>query len=331
MNKIIKQRLIINPYFNFRMILLKHIIDTKNKLISASLGAVSGFVAAKSFFHLPTSHLQQQLNKKQLAHAANLQPNCSSNDVCPTFQIPTIYVHGFRGGDYTTNKMVLSAQKATRTHTFLKVLVNWHGELTFEGHWSTDPNPLIQIIFEDKWMPTLQIVNWLDTTLPKLMTKFHFREYNAVGHSIGATALVRLEMRNHNNANFPKLNKLVLVAGPFDGVVVFGDWPNINQLLPSGRPLFINPHYLQLLLNRRRFSDTVSVLNIYGNIDDASNTDKYISVISAKSIRYILEPTVKSFHEVEIHGKDAEHSKMHDDQQVLKIINCFLFDTINHD
>lgn len=306
------------------MILLKHTTHTKNKLASGMLGAVSGFATVSTLLHF-RHQAKTKIEHQEFAKAQ--QPNHGIKPLAPTAQqIPTVYVHGFRGGDYTTNKMVLSAQKAIKTRTYLKVLVDWRGELTFEGCWSNDPNPLVQLVFKDKWMPTRQIVNWLDIVLPKLKEKYHFNEYNAVGHSLGATALVRVEMRNYHNANFPKLNKLVLVAGPFDGVVAFGDWPNVNRLLPSGRPVLMNPHYLQLLLNRDHFPSNVSILNIYGNIDDNSNTDKYISVISAKSIRYILAPIVKTFHEVEVHGQDAEHSKMHDDDNVLSIINRFLFE-----
>ncbi|WP_225420462.1 alpha/beta hydrolase [Lapidilactobacillus bayanensis] len=302
---------------------MKQITSTKNKLACAALGAVSGLLTTSGL--LTVRHrVKTKIEQQEFQKAQQPDHGIKQRDTT-TKQIPTLYVHGFRGGDYTTNKMVLSAQRVTATHTFLKVLVDWRGNLTYEGRWSNDPNPLVQVVFRDKWMPTRQIVNWLDIVLPELKEKYHFEEYNAVGHSIGATALVRVEMRNYDNAIFPRLNKLVLVAGPFDGVVAFGDWPNINRLLPSGRPVLMNPHYLQLLLNRDRFPSNVSVLNIYGNIDDDSNTDKYISVISAKSIRYILTPIVKAFHEIEIHGNDAEHSKMHDDDDVLNIINRFLF------
>ncbi|MFD1465263.1 alpha/beta hydrolase [Lapidilactobacillus mulanensis] len=292
------------------------LLKTKDKLANGVLKTVGGLLAVRTF-----SRLRQQSNTK--TEPPENREIISQPD--QPAQVPTVYVHGFRGGDYTTNKMVLSAQETIHSNTYLKVLVDWRGQLSYQGSWSDDPNPLIQIVFEDKWMPTLQIVNWLTVVLPQLQQKYHFSKYNAVGHSIGATALVRTEMRNYSKPDFPKLEKLVLVAGPFDGVVAFGDWPNVNHLNQRGRPVMMNPHYIQLLANRHHFPSNVSVLNIYGNVDDTSNTDKYISVISAKSIRYILAPIVNAFHEVEIHGKNAEHSKMHDDPQVLSLINQFLF------
>lgn len=267
--------------------------------------------------------------RRRQDHVLSAAPPTTAALACePAQQIPTIYVHGFRGGDYTTNKMVLSAQQATNTKTFLKVFVDWRGHLKFVGSWPTGPHPLIQLVFRDKWMPTAQIVNWLKIVLPKLKKIFGFREYNAVGHSIGATAIVMAEMSHPHTAAFPRLHKLVLVAGPFDGVVAFGDWPNVNRFNRHGRPLLMNPRYCEFLRRRRFFPHDVQVLNIFGNVGDASNTDKYISVISAASVRYLLAARVRSFQEIEMWGPDAEHSKMHDNNQVLAKINRFLFDLV---
>ncbi len=304
------------------VLFLKRTARQKSEHLNFVTGLASGLVGGSILLYA-RRNAKQRIQDQEFLASQEIQPTTPA-----TKQVPTIYVHGFRGGDYTTNKMVLSAQEATNADTYLKVIVDWKGRLSFEGTWSSGPNPLIQLVFSDKWMPTAQIVNWLDIALPKLKALFGFTEYNAVGHSLGATAWVMAEMRNYGISDFPKLNKLVLVAGPFDGVVAFGDWPNVNRFNRRGRPIIMNPRYLQMLLKRKKFPSNVSVLNIYGNVGDASNTDKYISVISAKSVRYLLEPIVKTFKEVEIWGQNAEHSKMHDNDNVLAMINHFLFGSL---
>lgn len=115
------------------------------------------------------------------------------------------------------------------------------------------------------------------------------------------------------------------MAGPFDGVMFLGDIPNVNYLNRRGRPLLMNLSYLSMLLNRRKFPENISVLNVYGNVEDETNTDKFISVVSAKSIRYILAPIVRRFSEVEVRGAAAEHSEMHDNQLVIGIVNSFIY------
>lgn len=104
-----------------------------------------------------------------------------------------------------------------------------------------------------------------------------------------------------------------------------GDIPNVNVLNDQGRPSVMNPHYLYLLFNKRRFNSNISVLNIYGNVLDDTNTDKFISVVSAKSIRYILAAKAKYYQEVEVRGSvAAEHSWMHDNPFVINIVNNFI-------
>ena len=132
-------------------------------------------------------------------------------------------------------------------------------------------------------------------------------------------------MKHSSSKSFPHLVKCALIAGPFDGVTYLGDIPNVNVLNENGRPSMMNPHYLYLLFNRRKFNPNISVLNIYGNVLDNTNTDKFISVVSAKSIRYILAPKAHFYQEVEVRGEnDAEHSWMHDNPFVIDIIDKFL-------
>ena len=55
-------------------------------------------------------------------------------------QWPILYIHGFRGGDYTTQKMIESALKCNgkKSDQFLKAIINWRGKVTYEGTWTDD-------------------------------------------------------------------------------------------------------------------------------------------------------------------------------------------------
>lgn len=248
----------------------------------------------------------------------------------PESSIPVIYVHGFRGGDYTTNNLVRSAQKMIKSHHFLKVMVDYRGRIYCKGTYDTQHRPLIQLIFEDNWSTTTQITYWFNLALKALQQRYHFETYDAVGHSIGAPALIQALLdQQQDRKTYPTLRRLVLIAGPFDGVMALGDLPNVNRLLPSGRPLLMNPRYIQFLLKRHQFPTHVKVLNVFGNIADRLNTDQYISVTSAKSIRYVLATAVQYYQDLEIFGPDGEHSQLHDRPRVLNLINLFLFKSEN--
>lgn len=240
-------------------------------------------------------------------------------------QEPIIYFHGFRGGDYTTNMLVKQALADKHNPKFLKVTADLFGNFKLEGTWTGDQTPIVQVVFRQRIVGVYAIDYYLRFVLPFLAKKYHFRHYSAVAHSLACPCIVRTEMRTCHKKNFPRLTRCAFIAGPFDGVTYMGDIPNVNGLNRNGRPAVINLHYLYLLLRRKRFNPDISVLNIYGNVLDDTNSDKFISVISAKSIRYILAPHAKSYHEVEIRGKkDAEHSWMHDNPLVISIIDKFI-------
>lgn len=261
-----------------------------------------------------------QLHKKNIEDKAEVETKRGNYE-----QVPIIYFHGFRGGDYTTNVLVKKALEDKGNPKYLKVTADLLGNFKLEGTWTGDPHPIIQVVFRQRIVGVYAIDYYLSFVLPFLAKRYHFEHYSAIAHSLACPCVVRTEMRNYRKKNFPHLVKCVFIAGPFDGVTYLGDIPNVNAFNPSGRPAVINLHYLYLLFRRKRFNPNISVLNIYGNVLDDTNSDKFISVTSAKSIRFILAPIVKSYHEVEIRGqKDAEHSWMHDNPFVIGIVDKFI-------
>lgn len=239
-------------------------------------------------------------------------------------QVPLIFLHGFRGGDYTTNAMVKSAIAAKKRPGFLKVKADLWGNLRIEGTWTGDPHPLVQVVFEERIVGVYGISFYLHHLLPQLAQIFGFRRYDAVAHSMAAPCLIRNQMQHFHNKKMPRLRKAILIAGPFDGVMFLGDLPNVNQLKDNGRPVLMSPTYMGMLRRRKRLPQDLQLINIYGNIMDATNSDKFISVVSAKAARYLLAEQCQYYEELEMRGPVAEHSEMHDSPLVLHIINDFM-------
>lgn len=268
----------------------------------------------------PLTRWLLRLHKRKIVDHVNYE----KSDPRIKKQIPIIYIHGFRGGDYTTKIMVEQACKDKGRSGFLKVTADLWGNITMEGTWTNDARPIIQLVFKQRIVGTYAICYYLRFTLAFLAKKFNFDQYDAAAHSLGAPSIIKTEMQTAHRKKFPRLRRAALIAGPFDGVMYLGDIPNVNQLNENGRPVFMSISYLGMLFRRRNFNPNISILNIYGNVLDETNTDKFISVISAKSIRYILAPISHSFQEVEIRGPMAEHSMMHDNLMVIDIVDTFL-------
>ncbi|MBA1392433.1 alpha/beta hydrolase [Lactobacillus sp. XV13L] len=275
------------------------------------LAALATIAPGRLFLHL---------HKRQIEDTAAVENKKGDFE-----QVPIIYFHGFRGGDYTTNAMIRKALKDKGETRYLKVTADLLGNFKLEGTWTGDASPIVQVVFRQRLVGVYAIDYYLRFILPFLAQRYHFKRYAAVAHSLACPCVVRTEMRTAHKKNFPRLTRCAFIAGPFDGVTYMGDIPNVNGFNHKGRPNVIDLHYLYLLLHRKRFNPHIAVLNIYGNVLDNTNSDKFISVISAKSIRYILAPLATSYHEVEVRGKKyAEHSWMHDNPFVIDIINKFI-------
>lgn len=276
-----------------------------------SLGLIASFAPTRPFL---------RMHKKRIEDSVKIEKKQGNFE-----QIPIIYFHGFRGGDYTTQVMVDQALKDKGKDGFLKVTVDLLGNFKLTGTWTGDRQPIIQIAFLQRIVGIYGIDYYLSFTLPFLAKRYKFTHYTAVAHSLACPCIIRTEMKNYRNQKFPHLKKAAFIAGPFDGVTYLGDIPNVNILLENGRPSVMNPHYLYLLFRKKRFNSNIAVLNIYGNVLDNTNTDKFISVVSAKSIRYILAPNAHFYQEVEVRGeRDAEHSWMHDNPFVINIVDHFI-------
>ena len=66
------------------------------------------------------------------------------------------------------------------------------------------------------------------------------------------------------------------------------------------------------------------MLNIFGDLQDGSKSDGSVAVSSAKSYKYLINGRAKSYREVEIKGKHAQHSRLHRNAQVDRLLIRFL-------
>ena len=69
----------------------------------------------------------------------------------------------------------------------------------------------------------------------------------------------------------------------------------------------------------------VSVLNIYGDLKDGSDSDGRVSNASSLSEKYLLRNVAKSYQTLEITGKNAQHSKLHQNAKVAQAIINFIW------
>lgn len=238
----------------------------------------------------------------------------------------TVYVHGFNGWSWSTGDMIKSAQQAGWVKDKMVATVSRNGHIHFSGDWPSNQNQcLVQVIFKKNNSFQAQQAKWLTNILHELKTRYRATNYNGVGHSLGCNVLLNEALWYGHSNKIPKLQKLVMVAGPFNGVLWLNDEANKNCLNKLGAPAIMNAVYLNLYRMRDHFPHNVSVLNISGNLDNGSNSDQYVSIASSKSLGFILNGVAKSYKDLVFTGKKAEHSQLHENKKVAQAINNFLW------
>ena len=149
-----------------------------------------------------------------------------------------------------------------------------------------------------------------------------------VGHCLGNISIMYYMLSNANKRGMPRLNKIVDMAGHFAGLN-FEVPDNIRQpknlkLDKNGKPNKMNTTYRQMAKLRSVYpKNQVKVLNIIGDI--GGQTDGTVPNVSSLSLKYIIGNRAKSYRVMKFTGKNARHSKLHENAQVDKALIMFLW------
>lgn len=247
---------------------------------------------------------------------------------------PTIFVHGWGSGAHAEQKMVNAAQQAGVTRTVVRANVSRQGKVSFDHSIPVRAvNPIVEVNLADNKLSNYQNNyakgyhrggTYIKNVILALEKQHHYSAINLVGHSMGNLEIINYINDNRADKSLPKIDHLVAIAGHYNGLVGQKQAEKA-QLAKNGKPNWMDPGYKELLDLRQTFPKNIRVLNIYGDIGNGSHSDGDVPVNSAKSLRYLVANRAKSYHELEIHGRKAQHSQLHNnnhqvDNALIKFI-----------
>lgn len=157
-----------------------------------------------------------------------------------------------------------------------------------------------------------------------LQKKYGIKKINMVGHSLGNISIIYYMLQNGNKKNMPQIQKQVDIAGHFAGIPISIKQPKGMKLNSNGKPNKMNSTYEQMTGVRSIYAKKhVKVLNI---IDDIGNGgDGRVDNKSSLSLQYLVSGRNTTYRILKINGKNAQHSKLHDNSQVDKALIKFLW------
>ena len=257
-----------------------------------------------------------------------------TNDSSKKVQIdstPTIFFHGGGSSYRAEEHMVGAAKKAGVTKSVLRAEVSQAGKVTLVGTWPKGAkNPICEVNYEDNRQLDFNKHGVYATNVVKaLQKKYKFKRINMVGHSLGNISIIYYMLRNGNNKKMPQIQKQVDIAGHFGGLTFDGipnsiKQPNGMKLNSMGKPNKMNSTYKQMTGVRELYlKKHVKVLNIVGDVGD--KTDGRVDNVSTLSLQYLVSGGNSSYRALKINGKNAQHSKLHENAQVDQALIKFLW------
>lgn len=244
---------------------------------------------------------------------------------------PTLFFHGGGSSYHAEEHMVGAAENAGVTKSVIRANVDSDGNVTLIGSWPKNAkNPICEVNYENNRQLDFNKHGVYATNVVKALQKrYSIKKINMVGHSLGDISIIYYMLRNGKNKKIPQLQKEVNIAGHFAGLTFAGLPSSIKQpagmkLDKNGKPNKMNSTYKQMTQARKIYpKNQVQVLNIIGDI--GNNSDGRVENISSLSLKYLVADRAKSYQVVKIKGKNAQHSKLHNNPQVDKVLIKFLW------
>ncbi len=249
---------------------------------------------------------------------------------------PTIFVHGWGSSYRAERQMANYAKEQGVTNTIVWVNVAKSGKVTWHGTIKKGAkNPIIEVNLADNKSVSgresdvasaySKSSDYVKDVVDSMQSKYHFKSMNLVGHSMGNLQIAYYIMNNANDPKRPTLRHQVAIAGHFNGLTMEPGVKGITVNKQTGEPSKMLPEYKGLLNLRNVYPTSARVLNIYGDLQDGSHSDSQVPVNAAKAYKYLVAGRAKSYQEKQINGKMAQHSKLHENKQVDRLLVDFLW------
>lgn len=241
---------------------------------------------------------------------------------------PTLFFHGYGSSANAEKHMAEAARKAGVTQTIITATVDSHAQVTLKGDIPKNAvNPIVMVEFKDNRNANYaQDGEYAAAVVRELQARYGFKKMNFVAHSMGNMSILFYLLEHAQNEELPQLQKQVNIANHVNGLEGM-DLPANLTILDSktGQPSAMSDSYQKLLGLREIYpQDQVDVLNIYGDFKNQS--DGSVLNVSSRSLKYLVIDNAKSYQEKRVTGPLAQHSQLHENPEVDRLLIDFLWD-----
>lgn len=228
---------------------------------------------------------------------------------------PIIMIPGSSATENRFNRMVKKLNRNQHPHHSLVRIKVWNdGHMTYRGHLrKKDKQPIFVVGFQnnrDGYENIKQQATMFNSALTVLREKYFFNSFKALGHSNGGlvfTAFLQQYLANHSEL---EMEKLLTIGSPY----------NLNKKNINHRVAMLD----DFISNQENIPKKLQHLSIMGIFFRDGDGIVHKSSVEAGSLIY--KGKIASHREIVIVGKDAHHSSLPQNEQVVDLIREFLLE-----
>ncbi|OJG75086.1 hypothetical protein RV12_GL001691 [Enterococcus quebecensis] len=266
---------------------------------------------------------------KNTAENKQASKTSSSSEAVQKSAIPTLFIHGYSGGNNSFGRMIKRMEGDGLTKKELVLTVSAEGEVEAKGKLTgKENNPSIQVLFKDNKSNEWNQAEWIKNCLLYIRDTYGIKEVNLVGHSMGGASSLRYLTTFGEDQSLPKINRFVGIASPFNNFVELSNGETIDGVIDNG-PAVQSERYADYVNGIEKVSKDMKALIIAGDVEDGSLSDEAVPVADALSVVSLFKTHGNEVQEKIFYGKSAQHSQLHENTEVDQLVANFLWKQID--
>lgn len=241
-------------------------------------------------------------SRSWVVHTRTTQSKIQTSHMSPIILIP--------GSSASVNRfdsLLTKLNTKSQRHDILKVWVTKDGKLVYSGKiQSSDEQPFIVVGFQnnaDGYDNIKKQAKWLNTALIDLQDRYHFHNFQGIGHSNGGLIWTRY-LENYYSSDSFNMATLMTLGTPF----------NFSESSSQRRTVMLK----DFIEKNTKLPSNLVMYSIAGTEDYTD--DGIVPVQSVLAGKYIFQKHVKSYTQITVSGDDAQHSSLPENTEVVKLI-----------
>lgn len=218
------------------------------------------------------------------------------------------------GSSATVNRFDTLIQRINqidhKNHSLLKVKVFNDGHITYAGSIrERDTQPFIVVGFEnnhDGYSNIKKQARMFNQAFNQLTRRYNFNHFNGIGHSNGGLIYTAF-LENYYKGQNVRINKLMTIGTPY------------NFAETRSRQTEMLHDFIK---NRNRIPDNLIMYSVAGTQNYVA--DGLVPVSSVEAGKYIYQGTAKSYTQITVTGRLAQHSALPQNNEVIELIQRYI-------